>query len=503
MTAVSPAPGAQQDQQAAATPPCSRVSLLVGDSHQIDMLLPAAVPLQALTGPTVTAINRMLRTRGEPELVADTYQFARATGMAALAPELSLASQQVKDGELLVLAAAPAAQRYEPVIESVSTALARYAAQHFALVSARAAVAVATGICGAALLIAAALMWRLRWATDGALLAPIVFAATALVLLGAAAAARRLGAPTEVGNAALWAALGCFVAAGATLPPGGQPGAPHAALAAATAIAGALALARYTGRYWAPVAAIVTVGVAALAVAVVRMFWIVPGWRIGVVLLIAVLVAITIAPAVGLKMARVPRQTFGSITGRDIFSRAPGQPADTLSPVESAPHDITLRGEEVGQVARRSNTVLTGLLTGIAATQIAASIAAVSAGSPRQWPQITVVVVVALIMLLRARAFRDRRHAILVVCGAIGAVLAIPAEYGFAAAAGDVGPALWAAAMVIGIAAAGMLAAAVVPTRVFSPPVREVVEWLEYLLLAVIVTFAAWTIDLLSFVRYH
>ena len=86
MTAVSPAPHTRNDQQAPATPPCSRVSLLVGDSHQIDMLMPSAVPLEALTGPTVVAVNRMLRTRGEPELTADTYEFTRAAGMAALAP---------------------------------------------------------------------------------------------------------------------------------------------------------------------------------------------------------------------------------------------------------------------------------------------------------------------------------------------------------------------------------------------------------------------------------
>ena len=75
-------------------------------------------------------------------------------------------------------------------------------------------------------------------------------------------------------------------------------------------------------------------------------------------------VAARAAPAMGLWMARVPRQSFGSITGRDLFARAPGQPEDTVSPVESAAHDVTLRGEQVAELARRSNRVLTGTLLG-------------------------------------------------------------------------------------------------------------------------------------------
>ena len=98
-----------------------------------------------------------------------------------------------------------------------------------------------------------------------------------------------------------------------------------------------------------------------------------------------------------------------------------------------APHDITLRGEQVAEVALRSNRVLTGVLLGIAVVQVA----------PRGWRSTrrghangrasAVVAVVALIAVLRARAFRDRRHAITVVSGAALSLFAIPAHYGLAA----------------------------------------------------------------------
>ena len=45
-------------------PSSCRVSLLVGDAHQIDLVLPAAVPLSALTDSTLGAVNRLLRSKG-------------------------------------------------------------------------------------------------------------------------------------------------------------------------------------------------------------------------------------------------------------------------------------------------------------------------------------------------------------------------------------------------------------------------------------------------------
>jgi hypothetical protein len=71
MTAVrpglpSPSPSAGD---APLVPSSCRVSILVGDSRQIDLVLPAAVPLSALTDATRDAANRVLRTRGNIAVV--------------------------------------------------------------------------------------------------------------------------------------------------------------------------------------------------------------------------------------------------------------------------------------------------------------------------------------------------------------------------------------------------------------------------------------------------
>jgi ESX secretion system protein EccD len=503
VTSTQHGPTSTPGAQAPLVPSSCRVSVLVGDSHQVDVVLPAAVPLAALADPAREAVNRELRTRGDEELPPGAYEFVRAAGMTALSGDASLAAQGVLDGDLLALVPAGWGQRYGPNIENVSTALARWAKKHVPAVSAGDAVLVAVALMGTALALAALVLWRMRWASASTVVPAAVFAGAAVVLLVAALLCARRTAPRAAIDGAAWAGLIGAVLAGATAPPGSHPGAAHGFLAALVACVGALMLARFTGRQWSAAAAVVTVGVAAVATAATRMFWPVPGQRIGVVVLIAVLVAARIAPTLGLWLARVPRQSFGSITGRDLFARAPGQPEDTLSPVESAPHDVTLRGEQVGEVARRSNRVLAGVLAGIAVVEVAASIAAVNPGHRGQWPQVAIVAVVALILVLRARAFRARQHAITMVCGAALSLLAIPAHFGFATDPSATATGLWCAAAVVGVAVAALVAGAVVPSHIFSEPVREAVEYLEYVGYALVVPFAAWAIGLLHYVRHH
>ena len=487
-----------------AVPPSCRVSILAGESHQIDLVLPSAAPLNTLIDPTVIAINKVLRGRGAAELPPAPYEFARAAGMSALASDVSLAGHNIVDGDVLALIPAGTAERYGPVVENVSTALAQYASEHFVRVSAQTALAVAAVIIGGALGVASLLLWRLRWAHESALLVPILFAAATVCLVATVAIGARLGAGRVVTDGAAWAALFTAGLAAATVPPGDSAGAPHAFLTAITVLAGTWLIVRFTGRYWSAAAAIVTAGFGAAAVALVRMYLDVPGPRIAVAVLVAALVAVSAAPAVALRMANVPRQTFGSITGRDIFARARGQPEDTVSPVEDGPpSDVTLTGEQVAAAARKSNTVLTGVLLGVAAVAVPAAWFAVTPDGEREWAQLVVLGAVAAILILRARAFRDRRHAIILVGAAVTALIGAAAKYGLHAPPTDTAATLLAAGVALGIAMLGLVAATVVPPRVFSPPVRKVVEYTEYILLALVIPFAAWALGLLQYIRYH
>ena len=72
--------------------------------------------------------------------------FARAAGMTMLAGNLSLAAQGVNDADLLAFVPAVSAQRYEPNIENVSAAIAKWAKHHFLPVSAGDAARVAVAL---------------------------------------------------------------------------------------------------------------------------------------------------------------------------------------------------------------------------------------------------------------------------------------------------------------------------------------------------------------------
>ena len=248
MTSTQHGPMSTPGSQAPLVPSSGRVSILVGESHQIDVVLPAAVPLAALVDPAREAVNRDMRARGEEELPHGSYEFVRAVGMTALSGDASLAAQGVVDGDLLALVPAGTGQRYGPNIENVSTALARWAKDQFPAVSAGDAALVAVALTGAALGVAALLVWRMRWAGGVMVLPAAVFGGAAVLLAVAALLCGRLGAPRAAVDGAAWAAVIGAVLAGASAPPGAHPAAAHGFLAALVACVGVLMLARFTGR---------------------------------------------------------------------------------------------------------------------------------------------------------------------------------------------------------------------------------------------------------------
>ncbi|MUL48354.1 type VII secretion integral membrane protein EccD [Mycobacterium sp. CBMA293] len=488
---------------ATGVPPSSRVTFLVGDNHLIDLLLPAAVPLAKLAEPTRKTVNRTLAKRGFPELPTGSYVFARAAGMTMLTGNLSLAAQGVTDADLLAFVPASSAQRYEPNHENVSAALARFAKANFPAVSIKDARRVAVLLTLAALVLAGLLIWRMRWAASGGIVAPALFGGAALALAGASVLTGRLGAERFVSASLMWASVAALVATGATAPPGAAPGAPHAFLGAFLALAAAFGIARFTGSSWAAATTIISVSIAIIAASSARMFFTVPGQRIAVVMLVVALIVSVAAPPIGQRLAKVPRQSFASITGKDMYSRNPGDQEDTISPVEDSPDDVTLKGPALAEVAHRSNRVLTGVLLGTALVQLASTWCAIHPGVGTQWTFVVVAAMVALVNIMRARAFRDRRHAVTAVVGSALSLLLIPTHYGLAAAATSTAVVLWSAGAVLAIAVLSLLAGVMVPATSFSAPVRELAEYLEYVAIVVIIVFSMFAIGLIQFGRYH
>ena len=183
------------------------------------------------------------------------------------------------------------AQRYGPEVENVSTALAQWATDHFPAVTARDAVAVAVVLTAVALAWPALLVWRLRWAHDGALLVPMVFAGGHDRAAGRRAIARCAG----------WARARSSPTAprGRRWSPRYWPPRPFRRVAPRRAArlsgrrwsrARASGAGRFTGRYWTAAAAVITASVRGDRRGAVRMYLDGTGSRIAVVVLVGVLV---------------------------------------------------------------------------------------------------------------------------------------------------------------------------------------------------------------------
>ncbi len=106
-----------------------------------------------------------------------------------------------------------------------------------------------------------------------------------------------------------------------------------------------------------------------------------------------------------------------------------------------------------------------------------------------------------LIFISRGRAYADKQQAIALVFGAAVAMCAGVVKYVLHAPAASGDAVLWAALVLAGFGAAGLVAALLVPITRFTPLVRMIAEWLE--LVAIIAAFplAAWIGGLFTWVR--
>lgn len=223
--------------------------------------------------------------------------------------------------------------------------------------------------------------------------------------------------------------------------------------------------------------------------------------------LIALLLAVTLAPTIALRAARIRPPHFGSITGRDLFHRADGLPADAVAPVDergtdAEPNsDTTARGADIAAAARRGNAVLTGLCAAIAVALPPHGLADVDARSAQGDRRGLAGGLFLVIFAIRARNFADRKQSAALLGGVIVAVCAGVSRYLWAAPA-DLGSALiCAAAALTGFGALVLIAALLVLTTRFTPLVRMAAEWAELVAIVIALPLAAWIGGLFAWVR--
>jgi type VII secretion integral membrane protein EccD len=480
------------------------VAVVCGD-HLVSQVYPASVPVEMFIDNIVELLDEELKRRGLHGLeLGRGYELHKANGVR-LDVTKTLDELGVEDGATLVLVPAAEGDSFEPQYESLSTALARIGKKLFEPVSADTAAHTALAILAMVCLTVLVFAVRNRHATDSLVPAIVTGVPGLLAAGGAGVVSRWWPHRTDMLDGFGWLAVPLLaVSPGAAAP--GELGAAHLFIAALAFAVLTCGIAVLTRRHVNVASTIATLCALGGAVAAARMWRPIPAHWLGMCTLVALLFLLTMAPTISLWAARIRPPYFGSITGRDLFRRSPGLPADAVAPVEEGAEDevnadTTPRGQQIAAAAIRANSVLTGICAAAGLTLPAAVWATLMPGRGRSVAAAVLAALFVLIFISRGRAFADKRQAIALVCGAVTAVCVGVLKYVLNAPAASGEPVLWGALVLIAFAGAGLAAALLVPITRFTPLVRMVAEWLEIVAIITALPLAAWIGGLFTWVR--
>lgn len=505
------------------------VAVMVNDVS-IGVRLDAAAAIGIQTPALVDVLNSRLSEIGKPRLSVRPGDGIGARGRwalcwvdgTALKPKRSLSEQGVLDGATLWLRFIDDAEARIPVIEHVTSAIPAELRRHWPSVTPPWAARVGVVLVAIAMFLVAALLLRWRYG-HGDWIASAAGGVCALVLIVAAAvtgirSSRNRRAAGDVRNVEpargevlraelfvadtflLLAAAMTAVAAAVAIP--GPLGAVHAGLGAAVTLAAAVLIVRFTGRHIALCTAVVIVSAATLAVGMARMLLVTSAVTLlGVVLLVSI-VCIKLTPGFARMLANLRLPVFPSASGRWIFETRPDLPSAVVVPSGNAP---TLEGpESVRNViisVDRAHSFLTGLLAGFSILLIISASALCDPHTPRRWLPVVIAAASAGAILLHARSYTDRRQSTLLAVAPVAVGLAVPIRYAVG---------LWSpAALLIGCAtmlvltAGGLALASIIPSHVYSPMFKQIVEWVGYLLLIAPFPLTFWLMGVFSAIRYR
>ncbi|WP_280454037.1 type VII secretion integral membrane protein EccD [Nocardia brasiliensis] len=459
-------------------------------NRQIDCDLAEQIPLEIVMEDLLEFLGRFVAVDRSAVMT-----LARI-GQAPIPREHTLAQAGITDGVLLEVQPAPDGERFSPLVEEISEAVAQINERGFAEFEpshastlSRLAVVAGSTVC-------AGLLLR-SWLSTGSsnwwcALVALILAVAAASGAGAAAHWWRSAATAY---ALTISALILFGAAGAVLVPAAHDGsahfgAPQALVSAvATGVASVLLLRALDGLGVMLHATVITV---AVAVAVDALLVELLGWRVSTVAagtVIAAMVVLVNAPKVGVLASRLRPPNLPA-PGEDIDP-------DALEEVFDLDHDL----DATGRLERRAvaaTKALTGLLLGTAVVLACATAAMVVPHAYHLPIQLVVAALVVASVVLRARSYTDRVQATIMYVTAFATASAVAARIvaGYASLPVQLGVVVVMVALTVAAAAAARL-----PAARPSPVTRRNIELLEQILIVALIPLAAWCMGVYSFVR--
>ncbi|GAB0107530.1 type VII secretion integral membrane protein EccD [Nocardia sp. JMUB6875] len=479
----------------AAEPELCRVSV-IGGNTQLDVGLPANVPIAAFIGDLV----RLIESRnpdpiggeeGGTPLQSQHWTLAKL-GRDMIAPSQTLNDAEIYDGELLVLRAV-SAKEAPALFDDVIDAVSRLTAEEFRSWSPSAArwTGLVAGVAAVAFAIVLGLISR---SGGDRFVAPPLLLGGAIAALVAGAIAMRKYAD-ELTATVLTLCMLLLTFGGAALLVPGSIGSPHLMMGAAATLLLAIVGYRIIGAGAAVVSAVVTLLLLAGVGAAVRMVWDTGIPKIASGVMVVSIIVLSMVPRLAAMLARLPVPPVP--TAGAAIDPADHEPRPTIEGIGAIGATVLPSAHGLGLRARTANQFQTGIVMGAA---IGASAGALGTADPLhsdRWQGIALAVVVSIILCLRGRAFADLTQAATLIVS--GCVTFIALAVGLAL--GDDGMLLVSAGLLLVFAVGAIGFGVIGPHVEVTPVTRRFNEIFEYGLICSIVPLVLWVMDVYSTAR--
>lgn len=472
-----------------------RVSV-VGPHTQMDIGLPAEVPLASILPDVVELVESRAPERSElePEPEDRTWHWTLAPlGKEPLPAAATLAESGIRDGDLLLLDKADAPSP-PALFDDVIDAVAQLQSHDAATWSRDAARWTGYLLFIAVLAVALGALWWARH--DG--LTPIVAGVPIAVGLGAiTAGAISSRSYSDTRTAQVLGITGLLVlGAGAALALPDRPGTPHVLLGCAVIAALAIPCLRLLDTGLLLHVAALTGGILGMAAAGLALSPWFDARQVAALVAVVSFLVVAAAPRIAIGTAKLPVPpvpTAGEpIDPGDVESRP------TVSGVGAVGAMTLPAASRLAERAERAGHILTGITLAAALSLTINAILMLPGGPVYRWQAFALAVVLGIIAAARSRSHSDlARAAILVVCG-VAILTAVAVSL---LAAGQVLHFAIGLTLLVLLAGICLWAGVVVPRTEHSPISRRWVELIEYGLHIAIVPLLAWLLGVYNLVR--
>ncbi|MGV9663589.1 type VII secretion integral membrane protein EccD [Nocardia niigatensis] len=469
---------------------------VIGGNTQLDVGLPANVPIAAFIGDLV----RLIESRnpdpiggeeGGTPLQSQHWTLAKL-GRDMIAPSQTLNDAEIYDGELLVLRAV-SAKEAPALFDDVIDAVSRLTAEEFRSWSPTAArwTGLVAGVAAVAFAVVLGLLSRS--AGDKFVAPPLLLGGAIAALVAGAIAMRKYA--DELTATVLTLCMLLLTFGGAALAVPGSVGSPHLMLGAAATLLLAVVGYRIIGAGAAVVSAVVTVVLLAGIGAAVRMIWDAGVPKVAAGVLVASIIVLSMVPRLAAMLARLPVPPVP--TAGAAIDPADHEPRPTIEGIGAIGATVLPSAHGLGQRARTANQFQTGIVMGSAIGAVAGAIGAADPLNSARWQGIALAVVISIILCLRGRSFADLTQAATLIAGGcvtfVGLVVLL--------ALNDDGMLLVSAGLLIAFAVGAIGFGVIGPHVEVTPVTRRFNEIFEYGLIVSIIPLVLWMMDVYSTAR--